>query len=258
VVFLAEAFTRPKVMHTLAALGFSQSYTYFTWREAAWELREYGVELARGPGADYFRPNFWPNTPDILAGPLRNGSPSAFRIRATLAATMSPNWGVYSGYELAENEPASDTNEEYAHSEKYEIKKRDWPHGWPEGDEAPGVTVDLAPHLTKLNLARRAHPSLRELRTLRFHGSTDDEHLLVYSKTTAVGDDPVLVVVNLDPSAMHEGLLHLDLGALGLTGAAYVVVDELTGERYTWEGSSPYVKLDPAAGVESHVFAVQL
>jgi len=253
VLFLAEAFTRPKVMHTLAALGFSQSYTYFTWRTERWELREYGEEVSQGPGADYFRPNFWPNTPDILAGPLRNGNPSAFRLRATLAATMSPNWGIYSGYELGENEPASDTNEEYLHSEKYEIKKRDWPHG----GGAPGVVVDLTGHITKLNGARRLHPALRELRTLRFHGTTDDEHLLCYSKTAADGSDPVLVVVNLDPHAMHEGLLHLDLGALGLEGGSpYNVRDELTGLTYSWQGSDPYVRLDPAAAVESHVFAV--
>ena len=247
VLFLAEAFTRPKVMHALAGLGFTQSYTYFTWRTAAWELREYGEELARSPEADYFRPNFWPNTPDILAGPLRGGGPSAFRLRAVLAASMSPNWGIYSGYELCENEPASDANEEYHNSEKYEIKHRDW----------AGSKVDLSPFVARLNAIRRAHPAMRELRTLRFHGSTDDEHLLVYSKTAPDGSDPVLVVVNLDPDAAHEGLLHLDLGALGLPwSGAYEVRDELTGASYTWEGSEPYVNLDPATGVEAHVFAM--
>jgi starch synthase (maltosyl-transferring) len=241
VLFLAEAFTRPKVMHTLAALGFTQSYTYFTWRTAAWELREYGRELAEGPGADYFRPNFWPNTPDILSGPLRDGTPSAFRIRAALAATMSPNWGVYSGYELAENQWASETNEEYLDSEKYQLKPRDW----------HGAEVDLAPYLTRLNEIRRAHPALRELRTLRFHGSTDDEHLLVYSKTAPDGSDPVLVVVNLDPAAVHEGLLHLPWGGPGR------VRDELTGTTYDWPDlAAPYVRLDPAQGVEAHVFAI--
>jgi starch synthase (maltosyl-transferring) len=247
VLFLAEAFTRPRVMHALASLGFSQSYTYFTWRTQAWELRQYGEELAGGPGADYFRPNFWPNTPDILSGPLRGGSPSAFRIRATLAATMSPSWGVYSGYELCENEPESDTNEEYRNSEKYELKRRDW-------DDAP---VDLSGHLAALNAARHNHPALRELRSLRFHSSTDEANLLVYSKTAPDGSDPVLVVVNLDPDGMHEGLLTLDMDALGLSwSGAYRVRDELTGVRYRWEGSQPYVKLDPAQGVEAHVFAV--
>ena len=248
VLLLAEAFTRPKVMHALAALGFSQSYTYFTWRTAAWELREYGRELAEGPGADYFRPNFWPNTPDILSGPLRDGNASAFRIRATLAATMSPNWGVYSGYELVENQWASETNEEYRDSEKYEIKHRDWLAADP----------DLSPYLGRLNAIRRAHPALRELRTLRFHGSTDDEHLLVYTKTATDGSDAVLVVVNLDPAGAHEGLLHLDLGQLGVPWSGpFTARDELTGETYTWDGPQPYVRLDPAEDVEAHVFAIE-
>ena len=168
-------------------------------------------------------------------------------MRAVLAATLSPSWGVYSGYELGENEPASDTNEEYAASEKYEIKKRDW---------AQVGAVDLSSHLTALNTARRAHPALRELRTLRFHGSTDDEHLLVYSKTATDGTDPVLMIVNTDPTTAHEGLLHLDLGALGLAGGPFEVRDELTGITYSWAGPNPYVKLDPAAGVEAHVLAV--
>jgi starch synthase (maltosyl-transferring) len=201
-----------------------------------------------GPGADYFRPNFWPNTPDILAGPLRDGNPSAFRIRATLAATMSPNWGLYSGYELVENQWASETNEEYLDSEKYEIKHRDWEAAEP----------DLSPYLARLNAIRREHPALRELRTLRFHGSTDDEHLLVYSKTDVEGGDAVLVVVNLDPAGAHEGLLHLDLGRLGVPWSGpFTVRDELTGEAYTWDGPQPYVRLDPASGVEAHVFAVE-
>jgi starch synthase (maltosyl-transferring) len=247
VLFLAEAFTRPKVMHTLAALGFSQSYTYFTWRTAAWELREYGTELSQDEGADYFRPNFWPNTPDILSGPLRNGPPSAFRLRATLAATMSPNWGMYSGYELCENQPASATNEEYLHSEKYQLCRRNW-------DEADSI----ANHITALNAARRAHPSLAELRTLRFHGSTDDESFVVYSKTTPDGGDPVLVVVNIDPHNAHEGLLRLDLAALGIPWSGpYEAADELTGEAYVWHGPEPYIRLDPHEGRESHVFALR-
>ena len=247
VLFLAEAFTRPKVMHTLAALGFSQSYTYFTWRTEAWELREYGTEISQGEGADYFRPNFWPNTPDILAEPLRDGPPPAFRLRATLAATMSPNWGMYSGYELCENAPASPANEEYLHSEKYQLGRRDW--------DRPD---SIANHITALNLARRSHPALAELRTLRFHGSTDDEHLLVYSKTTPDGADPVLVVVNLDPFNAREGLLRLDLGLLGMPWSGpYEAADELTGEAWVWHGAEPYVRLDPTEGRESHVFALR-
>jgi starch synthase (maltosyl-transferring) len=248
VIFLAEAFTRPKVMHTLAALGFTQSYTYFTWRTSAWELRDYGNELGHGEGIDYFRPNFWPNTPDILSGPLRNGPPSAFRMRAVLAATLSPNWGLYSGYELCENQPASEANEEYLNSEKYEIKRRDW------GTSEP----DISDLITALNHARRTHPALQELRTLRFHGSTDDEHLLVYSKTAPDGTDPVLVIVNLDPAAAHEALLRLDLGALGLPGqGGYAAHDELTGDTFAWSGWEPFVRLDPALGQVAHVLALR-
>jgi starch synthase (maltosyl-transferring) len=236
-------------MHTLAALGFTQSYTYFTWRTAAWELREYGEELAQGEGVDYFRPNFWPNTPDILAGPLRNGPPAAFRVRAVLASTMSANWGLYSGYELCENEPASEANEEYLNSEKYELKRRDW------GTAEP----DISDLITALNAARRRHPALQQLHTLRFHGSTDDEHLLVYSKTAPDGADPVLVVVNLDPVAAHEGLLRLDLAALGLPGQGeYRATDELTGEVFTWSGWEPFVRLDPALGQVAHVLALDI
>jgi starch synthase (maltosyl-transferring) len=247
VLFLAEAFTRPKVMHTLAAIGFSQSYTYFTWRTAAWELRQYGQEVAEGTGADYFRPNFWPNTPDILSGPLRDGPPSAFRLRATMAATMSPNWGMYSGYELCENEPASETNEEYLNSEKYQLRPRDW-----------NRAQSIDGHITALNAARREHPSLRELRTLRFHGSTDDDNFVVYSKTTPDGGDPVLVVVSLDPYNAREGVLHLDLGVLGMPWSGpYEAFDELTGEGYVWHGHEPFVRLDPSLGRESHVFALR-
>ena len=150
VLFLAEAFTRPKVMAKLAEVGFSQSYTYFTWRtaqhgeEGLWAYLE---EVARGPVADYMRPSFWPNTPDILADPLRGGGPSAFRLRLLLAATMTPSYGIYSGYELCENMPMSELNEEYFESEKYEVKRRDW-------DGSPS----LAPFVTLLNDIRRRHP----------------------------------------------------------------------------------------------------
>ena len=158
VFLLAEAFTRPKPMAKLGEVGFAQSYTYFTWRHAAGELREYLGELAAPDTADQFRPNFWPNTPDILAGVLRNGNRAAFQLRAVLAALLSPNWGLYSGYELCENEPASDENTEYAHAEKYELRTRDW--------NAPD---SLAPFIGRLNAIRRAHPAFAELRTIRFH-----------------------------------------------------------------------------------------
>jgi starch synthase (maltosyl-transferring) len=235
VLFLAEAFTRPKVMAKLAEVGFTQSYTYFTWRETKQELTEYGEEVSEGPTAEYMRPNFWPNTPDILSGPLRDGSPGAFRMRAVLAATLVPSWGVYSGYELCENEPASPANEEYLNSEKYEIKVRDW-----------NRPDSLAPFLTRLNEIRRAHPAFQRLRGLRFHHTNTDQ-LLAYSRTSADGSDVVLVVVNLDPDQPHEDTLWLDLGALGLSWSdPFEAHDELTGQTFTWQGAEPYVRLDPA------------
>jgi starch synthase (maltosyl-transferring) len=236
VVLLAEAFTRPAVMHRLAEIGFSQSYTYFTWRTTKWELQEYGEELAHGPASDYFRPNLWPNTPDILSGPLRNGAPWVFAQRVVLAATLGPSWGVYSGYELAENEPASPDNEEYARSEKYELKHRDF------DDPA-----SLAPLLAQLNDVRRRHPALAELRSLRFHGTTGDS-FVAYSKQGVTPDgavDTVLVVVGLDPSGYAEGLVHIDLGALGLPWDEPLhAVEELSGDVFRWQGPDAYVRLE--------------
>ncbi len=169
-VFLAEAFTTPPMMAKLAEIGFSQSYTYFTWRSSAWELREYVVELTQGPLADHMRPAFWPNTPDILSGPLRRGPRGAFALRLVLAATLVPTYGIYSGYELCENEPAGEGNEEYAHSEKYELKERDY-----------AAHDTLAPFIARCNEVRRAHPDLWALRDIRFHHS-DDDQVLVYSR----------------------------------------------------------------------------
>ncbi len=235
VLFLAEAFTRPKVMAKLAEVGFTQSYTYFTWRTAKAELQEYLEEICHGPKADYMRPNFWPNTPDILSGPLRDGTPAAFKQRLVLAATMVPSYGIYSGYELCENVPASEHNEEYLFSEKYEIKSRDW--------DAPG---SLTPYVTLLNDIRRRHPAFAELRNITFHLSHNDS-ILAYSKHTEDRSDVVLVVVNLDPLLPHDDLLSLDLGLLGLpTVAPYEAYDEITGATFSWQGSSPYVRLDPA------------
>jgi starch synthase (maltosyl-transferring) len=242
VLFLAEAFTRPKVMAKLAEVGFTQSYTYFTWRTTKQELVEYGIEVTSGPTAEYMRPNFWPNTPDILSGPLRNGPPAAFRLRALLAATLVPSWGVYSGYELCENEPASESNEEYLHSEKYELKARDWRR------------VDsLAPFLGQLNAIRRGHAAFQRLRGLRFHHSNSDQ-ILAYSRTSAGGDDIVLCVVNLDPYEWHEDTLWLDLPSLGLPPSV-VAHDELSGATFAWD-QSPYVRLDPAE-TPGHVLRLQ-
>jgi starch synthase (maltosyl-transferring) len=240
VLFLAEAFTRPKVMAKLAEVGFSQSYTYFTWRNTKQELTEYGIEVTTADTAEYMRPNFWPNTPDILAGPLRNGTPAAFRMRALLAATLVPSWGIYSGFELCENEPFSEANEEYLQSEKYEVKERDWLR--PDS---------LAPFVTRLNQIRRAHPALQRLRGLRFH-PTHSDHILAYSRQSA--DDLVLVVVNLDPHEAHEDTLWLDLPSLGLSWTeSFEAHDELSGNTFTWQGPEPYVRLDPAE-TPAHVF----
>ncbi len=206
IVLLAEAFTRPKVMARLAEVGFSQSYTYFTWRTVQYGpegLRTYAEELAHGPLADYMRPNFWPSTPDILSGPLRGGPPSAFALRLVLAATLSPSYGIYSGYELCENLPASADNEEYLASEKFELKERDFSH------------ASLAPLIRAVNDARRNHRAFADLRSLHFHAS-DNPDIMAYSKTSDDGGDAVLVVVTLNPYAVAEATLHLDMEALGL------------------------------------------
>jgi starch synthase (maltosyl-transferring) len=245
-VFLAEAFTRPKVMARLAEIGFSQSYTYFTWRTEQYGpegLRTYVDELAQGPTADYMRPNFWPTTPDILSGPLRNGPPAAFALRYVLAATLSPSYGIYGGYELYENEPLSADNEDFMWSEKFEIRHRDF--------SRPG---SLAPLFSAVNRVRRAHPAFSRLRTTHFHG-TDNPNVMVYSKTSELGGDVVLVVVTLDPYSTQESTLHLNLPALGLTaGSSFEVRDELSGDTYTW-GAHPYVRLDPYRRV-AHIMSL--
>jgi starch synthase (maltosyl-transferring) len=246
VIFLSEAFTRPKVMAKLAEVGFTQSYTYFTWRTEPWELRAYVEELAYGPTGHYMRPNFWPNTPDILSGPLRHGPPAAFLVRFVLAATLVPSYGIYSGYELFENQPASDGNEEYLDSEKYQLRPRDW-----EGADS------MAPVITRVNEIRRRHPAFRWLRNIRFHGSANDR-FLVWTKGHAAEGDLVLVVANLDPHNVQETVLDIDLGAVGLPRQGpYRAHDELGDETYTWDGSHPYVRLDPTRGQVAHVMALQ-
>jgi starch synthase (maltosyl-transferring) len=244
VLFLAEAFTKPAMMAKLAEVGFSQSYTYFTWRHEAWELREYVTELTQGPLADYMRPSFWPNTPDILDDVvLRNGPPAAFALRLVLAATLVPVYGVYSGYELCENEPASSTNTEYLHSEKYELKQRDY------DDPA-----SLAPLLRTVNEVRRRHPGVWSLPDIRFH-EADNPQILAYSRGHA-SSDLLLVVVNLDAHQPQETMVHLDLEALGLPHGPYRLHDELTGDRYEWVGPDGFVRLDPTVGQVAHLFHV--
>ena len=239
VIFLAEAFTRPAMMRGLGAVGYHQSYTYFTWRTAKWELEEYLTELATETD-HMMRPNFFVNTPDILHSYLQYGGPAAFKIRAVLAATGSPTWGVYAGYELFEHVAVKPGSEEYLDSEKYQVRVRDW-----EGAEAEGRT--LAPYLTRLNHLRRQHRALQLLRTVVIHGS-DDENVLVFSKQAVAGDptsDTVIVVVNLDPHATRETTVHIDLPSLGMDwGDSYVVHDEISGEAWSWSQHN-YVRLDP-------------
>ncbi|QFR00397.1 DUF3416 domain-containing protein [Streptomyces phaeolivaceus] len=244
VLFLAEAFTRPAMMHTLAATGFQQSYTYFTWRTTKTELTEYATELA-GEAASYMRPNLFVNTPDILHAFLQEGGRPAFELRAVLAATLSPTWGVYSGYELCENTPLKPGSEEYLDSEKYQLRPRDW-------DTAARDGRTIAPLLGKLNEIRRRSPALRQLRDLRFHHA-DQDAVIVYSKRA--GSNTVLVVVNLDPHHTQEATVSLDMPQLGLDWHESVLVrDELTGEVYTW-GRNNYVRLEPGRA-PAHVLTV--
>ncbi|AZQ37516.1 alpha-1,4-glucan--maltose-1-phosphate maltosyltransferase [Streptomyces cyaneochromogenes] len=244
VIFLAEAFTRPAMMHTLAQIGFQQSYTYFTWRNTKQELTEYLTELS-GEAAAYMRPNFFVNTPDILHAYLQNGGRPAFEVRAVLAATLSPTWGIYSGYELCENTPLRNGSEEYLHSEKYQLRPRDW-----ETAEREGRTI--TPLLTKLNAVRRANPALRQLRDLHFH-HVDNDALIAYSKRQ--GSNTVLVVANLDPHHTQEATVSLDMPQLGLDWHESVPVrDELTGETYHW-GRTNYVRLEPGRE-PAHIFRV--
>ncbi|MFF9345877.1 maltotransferase domain-containing protein [Streptomyces sp. NPDC014734] len=234
VIFLAEAFTRPAMMRALAAVGFQQSYTYFTWRNSKREITEYVTELA-GETASFMRPNFFVNTPDILPDYLRDGGRPAFEARAVLAATLSPSWGVYAGYELCENTPVRPGSEEYLDSEKYQIRIRDW-----ESAEREGRS--LAPLITRLNRLRRRHPALQQLRDVHFH-STDNEAVIAYSKRS--GSNIVLVVVNLDPHHTQEATVSLDMPRLGLDRHESVPVrDELTGDTYHW-GRTFYVRLEP-------------
>ena len=244
VLFLAEAFTRPAMMHALAKVGFHQSYTYFTWRNSKQELTEYLTELS-GDTAAYMRPNLFTNTPDILHAYLQHGGRAAFAIRAVLAATLAPSWGVYAGFELYENAPAKPGSEEYLDSEKYQLRPRDWSR-----------TDTLAPLLTTLNRLRREHPALQELRNLRFH-PTDNDQLLAYSKSR--GEDTVLTVVTLDPHHPQQGTLTLDPEAFPTDGGPgdgeWEVLDELSGAVWRW-GRHNYVRLDPHT-MPAHILTVR-
>ncbi len=247
-IFLAEAFTRPPAMKALAKLGFTQSYTYFTWRNTKAELTEYLTELTQSDMKEYFRPNFFVNTPDILPKILVEGGRPAFMIRLVLAATLSPAYGIYSGYELCESESmphhAIRGDVEYLNSEKYEIKVRDW--------DAPGNIKDL---VRRLNAARRENPAFRRLENLRFL-ETDHDQMLAYVKATPDRSNAVLVVINLDPFRSQSGTVRVPPEAVGSApGRGFRVRDLLTGEVYPWSESN-FVRLDPAV-LPAHVFRVE-
>jgi starch synthase (maltosyl-transferring) len=250
VVFLAEAFTRPAMMHTLAKVGFQQSYTYFAWRNTKAELESYLTELAHD-SVDFFRPNLWVNTPDILTEYLQFGGKPAFKIRATLAAMAAPLWGMYAGFELYEA-VARQGSEENIDNEKYEYKARDF-----ELAERSGQS--LSPRISKLNQLRRENPALGQLRNLKIHQS-DDDSILVFSKhldgafTQDGAANTIIVVINLDPHSVRETLVHLNLDALDV-GGSFMVRDLLTDKTYEWSQSN-YVRLD-AFAEPAHIFRIE-
>jgi starch synthase (maltosyl-transferring) len=245
IVFLSEAFTRPKMMKALAKAGFTQSYTYFTWRNEKAELTEYLEEITRPPVSEYFRGNLWPNTPDILHETLQRGGPPAFRMRLVLAATLSSLYGIYSGYELCEHVPVAPGSEEYLDSEKYQIKVRDW--------SAPGNLVDL---ITRVNALRRAHPALQEYDNLRFYPA-DNPDVVFYGKRSADGADAVFVAASLDVSRVQEAMVEMPLAALGLApDAPYGMHEALSDTTWSWRGPRGYVRLDPA-GDPAQIFVLR-
>lgn len=239
VLFLAEAFTPPARQYGLAKLGFTQSYSYFTWRTTKSELTEFGGQIAEF--ADFRRPNLFVNTPDILHASLQHGGPGMFAIRAVLAATLGPTWGVYSGFELFEDRALHEGSEEYLDSEKYELRPRDFAGAVAEGRS-------LEPFLARLNEIRRLHPALSQLRTVHFH-YIDNDALLAYSKFDPATGDTVLTVVNLNPFTPEEATLHLDMWALGMEDyQRFWVRDQISGEDYHW-GKDNWVRLDPDRAV---------
>ncbi|APU13571.1 alpha-1,4-glucan:maltose-1-phosphate maltosyltransferase [Actinoalloteichus fjordicus] len=249
VLFLSEAFTKPARMYGLSRLGFTQHYTYFTWRTTKHELTEFGSDLVAH--AHEARPNLFVNTPDILPAALQSGEPAMFALRAALAATLGPSWGVYAGYELYEHEPLRPGAEEYLDSEKFELRPRDHAAAVERGRS-------LEPWLTRLNEIRRAHPALGSLRTLHFH-EVDNDDLIAFSKRDPASGDTVIVVVNLDPTAAQKGTVRLDLAALGLAAGAaeetrFTCHDEVSGEVFDW-GTTNFVTLDPPRGV-AHILSV--
>lgn len=233
IIFLAEAFTRPKMMRMLGKIGYNQSYTYFTWRETREELQEYATELTQGEMREYYRANFWPNTPDILPHHLQNAPRSMFKLRAALAATLSTSWGIYSGYELCENAPLPG-REEYLDSEKYQLKARDW--------NRPG---NIKQFISRLNAIRRENAALHEYSNLAFIPAGNDR-ILAYYKWNDDRSNLIIVVANLDVHLRQESFIHLPLAEMGLgTGAAFTVEDLMWEEVYHWKGADNFVSLDP-------------
>lgn len=245
-IFLAEAFTRPAVMNHLAKLGFTQSYNYFPWRNSKWELTTYLTELTRPPMSDYFRPNLWPNTPDILTEYLQAGGKAGFEIRLLLAATLGASYGIYGpAFELCEGVPLKPDSEEYLNSEKYEI--RHW------NPNAPG---NLAPLIARINRIRRENRALQFNHQLRFH-PIENDNLIAYTKCAEEGQDVILVVVNLDPYHTQSGWLELPADQfLDDPGKAYQMHDLLTGARFIWHGRRNYVELDPDYS-PAHIFRLR-
>ncbi|MDF1754841.1 MAG: alpha-1,4-glucan--maltose-1-phosphate maltosyltransferase [Verrucomicrobiales bacterium] len=233
IIFLAEAFTRPKMMQTLGKAGFTQSYTYFTWRETKWEIMEYVYELTKGEMRNYYTANFWPNTPDILPFHLQNARPPAFKIRAALAATLSTSWGIYSGYELCENKPL-EGREEYLDSEKYQLKERDW-----------NKIGHIKAFIFRLNKIRNENAAMREYANIEFI-ATDNDEIIAYYKWTDDLSNIIICVVNLDPTNTQSGNLHLEIGQMGIQpGRPFEVVDLMYDETYQWRDSTNFVSLDP-------------
>jgi starch synthase (maltosyl-transferring) len=245
VLFLSESFTAPKRMYALAKLGFSQSYTYFTWRESAWDFQTYMTELTTRPVVEFFRPNFWPNTPDILPDHLVDRGRGAFTIRLILAATLTASYGMYGpAFELMDNRLRPGSGE-YLDNEKYELKV--WDTARPDS---------LRPLIRRINRIRRENPALQDNRLLRFHGS-ENGSILCYSKRTEDRANVVLVVVNLDSNGRQGGMVNLDLDELGLTpDAPFRVRDLVGGGRFTWHGPRNYVELDPYS-LPAHVFVIE-
>jgi starch synthase (maltosyl-transferring) len=246
VIFLAEAFTRPKIMYRLAKLGFTQSYTYFAWKNSKLELTEYLTEITKPPVSDFFRPNLWPNTPDILNEYLVKGGRAAFVTRLVMAGTLGANYGIYGpAFELIENKPVREGSEEYLDSEKYQVRV------WNRNDPR-----SLKGLIRQVNAIRREHPALQSNLPVQFH-ATDNPQLIAYSKSSEDRADKIMVVVNLDPVNRQMGWVDVVLKEFRLAaGESYEMHDLLTDKKYLWQGSRNFVELNPVV-LPAHIFRVE-